>query len=90
MGIDTADAQGRRVPNAKLPLHLKLDGPAVLAGFGSGNPVTEDNYFSGLCHAYHGRAMVVVHGSGETGEITLTVTVPERPEMQAAAVLQVV
>ena len=47
---------------------------AALAGFGSGNPVTEDNYTDGVSQSFRGRAMVVIRSGCEKGTATVTVS----------------
>lgn len=44
-----------------------------LAGFGSANPMTEDNYTSGTCTSYMGRAMAVIRSGYEARTVTLEV-----------------
>lgn len=48
-----------------------------LAGFGSANPVTEDNYTSGNCVSYQGRAMAVIRAGYEARTVVLEVTSEE-------------
>lgn len=52
------------------------DSAACLAGFGSDNPVTEDNYTAGRCHSYQGRALAVVRAGQITGKALLRVSAP--------------
>ena len=47
--------------------------PAVLAGFGSANPVTDENYQSGWFTSYHGRALAVIRSGYAAGCVKLTV-----------------
>ena len=49
------------------------DAPAYLAGFGSDNPITEDNYTSGTCVSWQGRAMAIVRSGFAAGRVTLAV-----------------
>ena len=46
---------------------------AVLAGFGSDAPITEDNYTVGRCRSYLGRATTIVRAGRGAGEAVLTV-----------------
>ena len=48
--------------------------PAYLAGLGSDNPVTEDNYTVGKCVSWQGRAMAIVRSGYEAGQATLRVS----------------
>lgn len=52
------------------------DSAACLAGFGSDNPVTEDNYTAGRCHSYQGRALAVVRAGQIAGKALLRVAAP--------------
>ena len=52
------------------------DASACLAGFGSDNPVTEDNYTAGKCHSYQGRALAVVRAGQIAGKALLRVSAP--------------
>ena len=76
---EVVDAAGRVVPNAAPALTAGLSGAGTLAGFGSANPITTDNYAAGRCQAYRGRALAVVRGGYETGSATLTVTAEGLP-----------
>lgn len=46
------DSAGQLVPGAAPELTAALTGQGFLAGFGSANPITTDNYAAGRCHAY--------------------------------------
>ncbi len=52
------------------------DYSACLAGFGSDNPVTEDNYTAGKCFSYQGRALAVVRAGQIAGKAVLHVSAP--------------
>lgn len=77
--VEAVDEQGRVVPGAAMPLTAELTGQGVLAGFGSANPVTTDNYAAGRCHACRGRALAVVRAGYDEGTATLTVTAEGLP-----------
>lgn len=70
---EITDAEGNRVPDASIPLRASVTGAGTLAGFGSANPVTDENYTAGSFTTYQGRALAVVRAGYETGEISLTV-----------------
>ncbi len=70
------DAEGQIVPDAALPLTAELTGPAELLGFGSSNPVTEENYTKGAFTSWHGKALAIVRAGTEAGTVTLKVTAP--------------
>ncbi len=68
------DEDGEVLKNAEMPLTAKVTGAGFLAGFGSANPVTAENYTVGKFCAYHGTAMAVVRSGYEPGDITLSVS----------------
>ena len=43
-------------------------------GFGSGNPITDENYTRGAFTAFRGRALAVLRAGYEAGEAQLRVT----------------
>ena len=81
---DMTDAQGRVVPCSEIALHLTLSGPAAMAGFGSANPITADNYAAGECHTCHGRAMLVLRSGYETGTALVQISAKDNPKLCAA------
>lgn len=44
VGIDILDEDGKVVTDAEVSLTAKVSGAMVLAGFGTGNPITDENY----------------------------------------------
>jgi len=74
LDITLADAEGTRDHHRDTELTVRIDGPAVLQGFGSANPVTEDNYLTPHTTTYRGRALAVLRSTGAPGTITITVT----------------
>jgi len=50
-----------------------VTGAAELMGFGSGQPVTAENYTAGRFTTYHGRALAVLRAGQNPGEARLTV-----------------
>ena len=71
--VEVVDREGRLVPDATLPLQAAVTGEAVLAGFGSANPITEENYTTGQFHSYQGRALAVLRSGYQAGNAVLTV-----------------
>ena len=56
-------------------LQLQLvDFFAELLGFGSGAPVTKENYTRGQFTSYQGKALAVLRAGVQPGEVRLTVT----------------
>lgn len=73
VAIEIVDRDGRVVPDAKVALKAKTDGSCTLAGFGSGNPVTEEDYTDSSAVTYRGRAMAVLRSGYDAGSCRLTV-----------------
>ncbi|MBR6401890.1 MAG: DUF4982 domain-containing protein [Eubacterium sp.] len=74
VGIEIRDKEGNIVPNASIPLNAKVSGSAFLAGFGSGNPVTEENYTDNQAVTYRGRATLIIRSGYESGPVELSVS----------------
>ena len=51
-----------------------------LAGFGSSNPITTENYTTGQCTAYQGRAMAILRSGYEPGNLVLKVRAEGLPD----------
>lgn len=80
IAVKLVDKNGNLVPDAQIRLEAVLEGGepencrAHLAGFGSDNPCTTDNYTSGNCTSYKGQAMAIVRADDEAGDVVLRVT----------------
>ena len=70
---EIVDENGSVAPNAAVKLTAKISGPAELLGFGSGNPITDENYTKGAFTSYQGRALAVLRAGYDKGEAKLTV-----------------
>ncbi|HHV12748.1 MAG TPA: glycoside hydrolase family 2 protein [Clostridiales bacterium] len=71
--VDIVDGEGIRLPSDERELQVTLSGPGEFLAIGSGSPCTEDQIGDTKCHAYHGRAVVILK-AGAPGEIRVTVT----------------
>jgi beta-galactosidase len=67
------DAEGRTVPDAEVSLTASVKGEGSLAGFGSADPVTKDNYTSPETVTYRGRAMAILRSGYQSGRVILSV-----------------
>jgi beta-galactosidase len=67
------DAQGSVCNTADRRVTVTVDGPGVLQGLGSANPVTEEPFTGNSCTTFQGRALAVVRPTG-TGAIAVTAT----------------
>ncbi len=68
------DYDGHVVPTASVGLKAEVSGQAELLGFGSANPITDENYTKGYFTSYCGSALAVLRAGFEVGEARLTVT----------------
>lgn len=73
IGIDILDEENQLVTDASVKLTATVEGAGSLAGFGTGNPKTEENYTDGETVTYHGHATAVLRSAYETGTIRLCV-----------------
>jgi len=67
------DANDIPVVTSEIELYAKVDGAGVLAGFGSGNPCTPENYGTGKRYVFDGRALLCVRAGRVPGEIRIEV-----------------
>lgn len=64
---------GLLVTDAQIPLKAVFSGVGELSGFGSANPVTEDNYTLPETHSFRGRATAVIRSGYEQGSAELVI-----------------
>ncbi len=74
IGIELRDKDGVVVPDAAVPLKVKVEGSGVLAGFGSANPVTDEDYTDEFTVSYRGRAMAIIRSGYESGPVRAEVS----------------
>ena len=84
VGIEVRDKEGRLVPDAEIPLNVTIDGCGVLAGFGSANPVTAEDYTDETTVSYRGRAMAVIRSGYESGPVRVEVSAEGIATVKAA------
>ncbi|MCQ2458094.1 MAG: DUF4982 domain-containing protein [Clostridia bacterium] len=75
IGIEVTDSEGRIVPDAALRLTARAEGPGYIAGFGTGNPLTDENYTDDETVTFGGRAAAVIRGKDAGGPMDVTLTV---------------
>ena len=71
--IEILDQNGLLVTDAQIPLKAVFSGVGELSGFGSANPVTEDNYTLPETHSFRGRATAVIRSGYEQGSAELVI-----------------
>jgi beta-galactosidase len=74
VNAELIDENGNVVPDADRLLKAEVTGAAELLGFGSGNPITDENYSKGWFTSYQGKALAVLRSGYEAGEAKLTVS----------------
>lgn len=73
VGIDILDCDDKKVPDASIKLTAKVEGAAYLAGFGTGNPVTEEVYTDAHTQTFNGSAMLILRSSYTSGKTLIHV-----------------
>ena len=73
IAVELADEVGIRATDGDLEVRLEVEGPAVLQGFGSAVPATEESYTDASHRLYDGRALAVIRRTG-AGRIMVTAT----------------
>ena len=65
-----------------LKIKVEVEGEAAkFAGLGSGNPSSEDEFASGECHLYHGRALLILRAGYEAGEVKVRLSAGDFEEV---------
>lgn len=81
--VEIVDNDGRRVPFGDWKAKAEVIGAGDLAAFGTGRPVTEENYTKGEFTSFEGRYQAVIRSGYEPGEVVLKVLVEGLGEAQA-------
>ena len=74
VNAELIDKDGSVVPDADVLLKAEVTGAAALLGFGSGNPITDENYSKGQFTSYLGKALAVLRAGYAAGEAKLTIS----------------
>ena len=77
VNIEVVDKDNNLVTDAEISLKAEANGNAELVGFGSANPITEEDYTDDNCMTYKGRAMAILRSGYEKGEVRLSVSADE-------------
>lgn len=86
--VEVVDAEGLVVPDSELILQARIAAPVEknsceigwLAGFGSSNPITTENYTTGQCTTYRGRAMAILRSGYDPGTLALKIKTEGLPD----------
>jgi beta-galactosidase len=73
VAIALVDDQRSPYGSSDRTVSVAIEGPGVLQGLGSANPVSEEDFLTTSCRTFDGRALAVVRPTGP-GEIVVTVT----------------
>ena len=71
--IEVVDKEGCVVPEAQLPLDVKVNGCGELLAVGNANPRDNDPYYDAKHTTWNGRALAVVRSNGKRGTVVVTV-----------------
>ena len=61
------------VPDAAVALRANVSGAGRLAGFGSANPITEEDYTDSETVSYRGRALLIMRAGYESGTCSVEI-----------------
>lgn len=70
--VEVVDADGNLCPNADHLIKYELDGPASIAGVGSGDLTSRESYQANPRRVFQGRGLVVVRSGDEIYRLKLT------------------
>ena len=69
--VEIVDADGRRIPNADIPVRFSVTGAGELAAQGNGSPNTPASFRAPLRRTFEGRCLVILRPNGVPGSIQL-------------------
>ena len=69
--VEVVDANGRRVPDAEIPVQFSVTGAGELAAQGSSAPNQPASFRVPQCTTFQGRCLAILRPTGSPGKITL-------------------
>jgi beta-galactosidase len=72
--VEVVDADGNLCPTADHSIQYKLEGPASIAGVGSGDLTSRESYQANPRRVFQGRGLVVVRSGEEASNLKLSAT----------------
>jgi beta-galactosidase len=69
--VEVIDADGKRVPDAEIPVHFSISGVGELAGQASGVPNDPASFKAPLCRTFQGRCLAILRLTKGKGEMIL-------------------
>ncbi len=73
VNIDVKDENGLTVTDASINLEISVEGAGFLAGFGTGNPITEEKYTDNTTTTFRGQATAIIRSGYTAGETKVKV-----------------
>ncbi len=80
--VEAVDAVGQWCPVATPEVTVTVQGPAVLAGYGTGDVSTPTSYQAPTRRLHQGRALAIVRATSETGDVVVRFAAPGFPPVQ--------
>ena len=65
INVSVNDANGVLNPGTDARISVSVEGPGVLAGFGSASPCNEENFYDTEAAAYEGRIRAAIRANGQ-------------------------
>jgi len=72
VAVEVVDADGTLVPNADDLVQFTVEGGALLLAVGNGDPADHRPYQARERRAFHGRLLVMIQSTDETGKVRVT------------------
>jgi beta-galactosidase len=72
--VEAVDKDGNPHPLADNTVTVAIDGPAVIAGVGNGNPQSIDPFQSYQVKLFNGKAMIYLRSTSDRGEVKVSVS----------------
>lgn len=72
--VEALDAQGHPHPLADQRVRITVEGPAMIAGVGNGNPQSFEPFQADYVDLFYGKAMIILRSQKENGRVTIQVT----------------
>lgn len=74
--IEVIDEDGHVVTDEDIEISATIDGDAVIAGIGSGDPKPSYNYIGHITKTFHGRALLVLRKTAVNGKVSVHIESP--------------
>ncbi len=81
VAVELRDREGMLQTAADRKICLRVEGAGNIQGFGSADPVSEENFFDESRTTYYGRAMAVIRSGEDSGKIRVTAWADEAEEV---------